>query len=247
MVKVTSTGIPALDKALMNGVPRGYTLLVTGAPGTGLELFAKHFAATNQDTENVVYFTTTERDEDLLGAMEEFGFHTKVKILNIGRQYYETVLAQHLEISRYRQEGITLKDVRQFETKAREERRVANFLTFLTHEFSKLRPPFRAVIDSLDFFFENYSEMQVLSTLRTIKAHTQVQESVTLVTMVSHPGALGSRGEVEEIVDGVIELERIRAGDEFKRSLVVRKMRNHPEKAGIYPYEITKQGITPTS
>ena len=50
---------------------------------------------------------------------------------------------------------------------------------------------------------------------------------------------------VEEVVDGIIELERVRAGDAFKRYLVIRKVRNHPEKTAIHAYELTKEGITP--
>ena len=63
MAKVVSTGITALDKALMNGLPKGFTVLVTGPPGSGTELIAKQFAGASVRDENVVYFTTTERDE----------------------------------------------------------------------------------------------------------------------------------------------------------------------------------------
>jgi len=244
-VKVTSTGIPALDASLMKGIPRGYTMLVTGEPGSGLELFAKQFAGTNQDSENVVYFTTSERDEDLLGSMEDFGFKTNMKILNIGTQYYETVLSHHLEISRFRQEGITLKDVRKFETESRGHARVVNFLTYLTYEFSNLKAPFRAILDSLDFFLEYHRHPEVLQTLRTIKAYTQHAESVCLLTMLSHVHDAVTQSGVEEIVDCVVELERVREGSEFRRYLVLRKVKNRPEKTGIYRYEVTKEGITP--
>lgn len=247
MSKVTSTGVSALDKSLLKGIPRGFTILVTGEPGSGLELFAKQFAGTNQKTENVVYITTTERDEDLLGSMEEFGFATDMRIINIGTQYYETVLAQQLEISRYRQEGISLKDVRLFESRARQGPKVQNFLTLLTYEFSRLKPPFRAVIDSLDFFLEYHPHAEVLSALRTIKARTQHEDSVTLLTMLNRVHDVGTQSGVEEIVDCIIELERVREGAAYKHSIVLRKVRNHPDKTGIYAYEITSTGITPAS
>ena len=53
MTDMTSIGIAELDRALMNGVPKGYTILVTGTPGTGVELFAKQFAAAGIGSENV--------------------------------------------------------------------------------------------------------------------------------------------------------------------------------------------------
>jgi len=246
VAKVTSTGIPALDSAMMKGVPRGFTILVTGDPGTALELFAKQFAGANQDTENVVFFTTGERDQELMAAMEAFGFKTDMRVVNMGEQYYQTVLAQQLEISRYRQEGLTLKDVRKFESEARGQRRATDFLSYLTYEFAKMEAPFRAVIDSLDFFLDYYPHTSVLSVLRTIKSYTQHAESVCLVTMLNRRHDAVTQSGVEEIVDIVIELERVRDGNAFRRNLLLRKVRNHPQLTGIYNYEITKDGITPS-
>jgi KaiC/GvpD/RAD55 family RecA-like ATPase len=51
---------------------------------------------------------------------------------------------------------------------------------------------------------------------------------------------------VEEIVDCIVELERVRHENEFRRYLIIRKVRNHPEKTGLYEYTITDKGITAT-
>ena len=241
---MTTTGIPALDTALLKGIPRGFTVLVTGDAGTALELFAKQFASANQDSENVVYFTTSERDQDLLAAMDSFGLKTEMKIVNIGEKYYQAVLAQQLEISRYRQEGITLKDIRKSETEARGERRSTDLLSYLTYEFARMEAPFRAVVDSLDFFLDYYPHTGVLSVLRTIKSYTQHAESVCLVTMLNRRHDAPTQSGVEEIVDCVLELERVREGATFQRNLLIRKVRNHPQLTGVHRYEITKDGIT---
>ncbi|HEY5538120.1 MAG TPA: ATPase domain-containing protein [Thermoplasmata archaeon] len=243
MAKVVPTGIAALDKALMSGMPRGFTLLVTGPPGAGTELVAKQFAATGVRDENVVYFTTTERDEDVTATMEDFGWKSDITIVNIGNLYYESVLAKKLEVSRNREEGISVKDLKAAPTNDA-RRTTINFLTTLTYEFSKLKPPFRAVVDSLDFFFEYYPHADVLSALRTIKAHTQHEEGVALLTMLSGVYDTRTQSGVEEIVDGIVELERVRHENEFRRILVLRKVRNHPEKTGLYEYSITDEGIT---
>jgi KaiC/GvpD/RAD55 family RecA-like ATPase len=245
MGDVVSTGIPDLDGALMKGLPRGYTVLVTGPPGSGTELFAKQFAAAGGKGENVVYFTTTERDEDVLEAMKDFGWKADLPIVNIAERHYKAVLARRLEVSRFRQEGIHVKDLRQAAGAKDRRRKRTNFLSALTYEVSRLQPPFRAVIDSLDFFLEYYAHGEVLSALRTIKAHTQHEESVALVTMLKDVYDTRTQSGVAEIVDIVIELERVREGDRFKRYLILRKVRNHPEKTGIYAYDITKEGITP--
>lgn len=241
----TTTGIDALDKSLMDGIPKGFTLLVSGPPGSGTELFAKQFASSGIDSENVVYFTTTERDQDVTSTMEHFGWKSSMKIVNIADQYYKNVLAKELEISRYRQEGITMKDIMAQTKEDLEERTGVNFLTSLCYETSRLKPPFRVVVDSLDFFLEYYDHVDVLSSLRTIKGHTQHQESVALLTMLTGVYATRTQSSVEEIVDCSIELQRERRENVFKNYLIVRKVRNHPEMTGIYEYMITKEGITP--
>jgi len=241
--KVVSTGIAALDKALMNGLPKGFTVLVYGPPGAGTELLAKQFAGAGVKDENVVYFTTTERDEDVTSTMEDFSWNPDIEIVNIGNLYYESVLARKLQVSRYRQEGISVKDLRA-EAGVRAPEQNVNFLTSLTYYVSKRKPPFRIVVDSLDFFLEYYSHADVLSALRTIKAHTQHEEGVALLTMLSGVYDTRTQSGVEEIVDCIIELERVRQENEFRRYLVLRKIRNHPEKTGIYEYTITDKGIT---
>ncbi len=245
MAKTVSTGLPALDKALMNGLPTGFTVLVAGTPGAGTELFAKQFATAASSGEQVVYFATAERDDDIKSAIDDFGWKTDMKIVNIGHMYYESVLAKKLDVSRYRQEGLTVKDLHKLKVKTKQERPEKNFLTSLTYEVSKLKPPFRVVIDSMDFFLEYYHHADVLSALRTIKAHTQHEEGVALLTMLTNVYDTRTQSGVEEIVDCIVELERVREGDLFKRYLIVRKVRNHPEKTGIYAYTITKEGMVP--
>ncbi|MFQ6061186.1 MAG: RAD55 family ATPase [Thermoplasmata archaeon] len=242
---MTSIGIPALDRSLMEGLPDGLVILVTGSPGSGAELFAKQFASAGTGKESVVYFTTTERNEDVSSTLEHFGWKQDLQIVNIGEQYYERVLARELEISKYRQEGLKTKDIREYEIAEEVKKKSVNFLTSLTYEVSKLKPPFRIVIDSLDFFLEYYADRNVLSALRTIKAHIQHNRSVALFTMLSGVHDTRTESGVEEIVDIIIELERQRVGDEFKRNLLIRKVRNHPEKTMIHPYKITREGISP--
>lgn len=244
MSDTTSIGIDTLDKALMNGVPMGSTILVTCKPGAGKELFAKQFAAAGIGKEYVIYFSTSERGEDVIKTMEEFGWKTDMRIVNIGKIHYERVLAKHLEVSKYRQEGLSMRDILTYKTENHDKDYGVNFLTSLTYEISKLKPPFRIVVDSLNFFLEYYEPGDVLSAMRTIKAHTQHHGGVALVTMLK--GVFSTRIEsgVEDIVDIIIELERLREDREFKLNLLLRKVKNHPEKTKIFEYSIDKKGIS---
>ena len=240
-MKFTSIGIQALDEHLGGGILKGSTVLVIGTPGSGTEFFAKQFASAGQEA--VTYFTSTERDEDILNVMREYGWRTDLKIVNVGTRYYESVLAKKLEISRFRQEGVTLGDIRKFRDE--DSMKEANFLTFLSYEISKLDPPFRVVINSLDFFLENYESSEVLMAMRTIKSHTQHSESVTLMTMLKGVHESKIQSSVEDLADVILELDREKAGHEFKKYIMVEKVRNKPAMVGIIPCVYDKTGIKP--
>ena len=240
-LKTTTIGIEMLDKALMNGVPRGYTILLAGTPGSGKELFAKQFASAGVRNENVVYFTTTERDEDIVATMKSLNWDTDIKIVNIGTEYYKKVLEKELIISKYREEGIPVNEI--FMPGKKKKEKELNFLTKVTYEISKLQPPFRIIIDSLDFFLSQYERSKVISALRTIKAHTQYSESVALITMLTNVYDTATQSGIEEIVDVILELEMLRTASSFDKYLIVKKVRNHPEKTGIFKYEVSENGF----
>ena len=243
MTDIMSTGVPFLDKELDGGLPKGFTVLLYGPPGSGMELFAKQFAHAGGSKETVVYFSTTERDRDVKGTMKRYGWNEDIQIVNLGTIYYENVLARQLEVSKYRQEGLTLKDIRGFTSK-KQDRDSINFLTNLTYEVSKLQPPFRVIIDSLDFFLEHYMHNSVLSALRTIKAHTQHNESIALVTMLKDVYETRTQSGVEGIVDCIMELETRREGDKIEHYLLINKVRNLPEKVEILRTVFTKEGFS---
>lgn len=239
-MKVSKTGISILDSALMNGIPKGFTTLVFGIPGSGTGLLAKQFVTAGPESEDAVFVTTTERDTDIMSTIEYFDWNKDINIINLAKEYYDKVLVKELEISKFRKEGVRLRDVR----KPKEDKKLdVNLLTTLIYEVSKMKPPFRLAVHSLDFFFEYYNHSNVLSAIRTIKMHTEQSESITLLTLDT--GVLESKVQIgiEEVVDCVIELERERDKLDFKRNLVVRKLRNHPEKTGVYPIEFSKSGI----
>lgn len=232
-------GIPALDRYLGGGVPRGFTILVVGRPGSGTEFLAKQFASSGDV--QTTYFTTTERDEDILSVMKQHGWKTHLKIFNIGVKYYQTILERRLEISRYREEGLKYDEIR----KAADDDFVyeINYLTNLAYEISKLPTPFRVIVDSLDFFLENYDTAEVLSAMRTIKAHTQHSESLALVTLLKNVHEPKVQSSIEDMADMIVELERETVQHEVKKFLVIQKVRNNPGLVGSLPCTFGPSGI----
>ena len=160
-----TSGIRHLDAALGGGFAEGTLCAIVGDTGSGLGVLAKQFASVGD--EKSYYFSTIDSRDEVLSTITRFGWRTDLEIVDIGDKYYDSVLLKRLEVTRYRQEGIKVMDV--FESPTEGERPF-NFLTFLTHEIFKIKPPFRITIDSLDFFLDNYGVEEVLGALRTLKA-----------------------------------------------------------------------------
>ena len=114
MAEIIPTGIPRLDEALIEGkgVVQGSSIVVEGTSGAGKELLAKQFAAAGIGTENVVYFSTDETSGELVETFEHYNWPTDMRIVNIGTQYFEKVLARELQASRFKQEGLSVSELR---------------------------------------------------------------------------------------------------------------------------------------
>ncbi len=240
---LNSTGVKILDDTLAGGLPAGFTTLVSGSPGSGMELFAKQFASAGKSDENVVYVSTNERNEDVISTMKRFGWRENLDIINIGTRYYENVLAKKLEVSKFRYEGLTREDIDAL-IHSEESHKEENFLSLLTYEVSKLDPPFRLVIDSLDFFLGQHPHGDVTSALRMIKAHVQHSDSIAFFTLQRDVYEKRTHSGIEGVVDCIIELDTWIEKAEFKRFIIIKKLRNHPERTGIFQYTIGEKGIT---
>jgi len=246
-----STGILKLDTMLLNGVPRGFTILVEGHPGSGMELVAKQFISGADETEKSVYIATNERTEDVITTLDLYAWPTDIDILNISEQYYETVLLRQLEATKLNRQGLTkeaivkmISTVRTQKEEEAAEKKVDLLSDMVTYIFN-LPIPFRVIIDSLDFFLMEYGENEVMAAMKAIKQHTQANKSVCLMTMVT--GAHGQRIEsaIRATVDCIINLEVSRMASDFENRLVLSKVRNYPDKTAILAYAITEEGITP--
>jgi len=243
-IKSAPSGIPQLDRILMDGVPRGSTLLIEGTSGSGKELFAKQFASAGVGAENVVYFPTDESDEDLITTMKRFNWKTNLKSVNIFTQYYEKILVRELMANRYKQEGLSAREIGKFRGTAMDREKV-NFLNEVVYEISRVKPPFRVVIDSLDFFLTHYPFQEVLAALQTIKAHVQYNKGLALLTLSSESFERKVQMSIESISDIIFEMEVTKMASTYENHLLVKKVRNYPEKAAILIYAITENGITP--
>ena len=168
------------------------------------------------------------------------GWSTDTTVVDIGDKYHDTVLMRRLEITRYRQEGLKVKDVHEY---AEMSDRPFNFLTYLTHEIFGVKPPFRVIVDSLDFFIDTYGVEEVLSSLRTLRAYTNKNKSLMIVTLTKGVFDAKVQNSIDALMDTLIELERERVGKKFESNLIVSKVKNFPERSRIMQYTVGDNGI----
>lgn len=71
-----STGIKGLDSLIEGGIPRGFTVLVAGNPGTGKTILASHFLFQGlTEGENGLYVSFSESKEQFYANMEKLGMN----------------------------------------------------------------------------------------------------------------------------------------------------------------------------
>ena len=244
--KIVSTGIERFDEALINGegVVLGSSILIEGSSGSGKELLSKQFASAGVGSETVVYFSTDETSDELIDVFQQYKWATDLRIVNVGTQYFEKVLSRELQASRFKQEGLSVSELRNLGSYGSTSDQI-NFVADMTYEISKLQSPFRVVIDSLDFFLQYYNPLEVLSAVRTIKEYAQANGGTVMYTISESAHEQKIRSQLEAICDLVIQLEVGRMAAEFENRLIIKKIRNHPEKAAVMIYAVTDSGLTP--
>ncbi len=74
-IKRVSTGVPGLDESIEGGIPKGFSVVVTGPPGTGKTTFCMQFLIEGaKNDEKCIFFSFEERVEQLVQHFMRFGW-----------------------------------------------------------------------------------------------------------------------------------------------------------------------------
>ena len=84
-----------------------------------------------------------------------------------------------------------------------------------------------------------------MSAVRAIKEYAQANGGTVMYTISESAHEQKIRSQLEAICDLVIQLEVGRMAAEFENRLIIKKIRNHPEKAAVMIYAVTDSGLTP--
>jgi len=227
------TGIPALDEILGGGFPRGSTVLVTGASGTGKTIFCMQYLynGATKDNEPGIMVTFEERPQDLRRECLQFGWD----------------LAPLEEAGK-----LAIVDVTSTRSGApSRERYVAprdmgvEALITTVYQIGREIGATRVGIDSIPALGLMYEDRGELRRNLFKLSNLLLEMGVTAIMTTEKPmgGYLGTYGFEEYLTRGVIALSLEEENGRLKRSLIVRKMRETNHSMARYPYEITKNGI----
>ena len=231
---------------MKGGIPRGFTVLCIGEPGAGMDLFLKQFASVAEDPENTVLISTAESQNEILQIYRRYNWPLDLKVRTLGEEYNEQVLEKDLEASRFRLDGFSMQDIQRLAQTRFVEEDSTDYLVAMASQITSLGPFFRCAVDNLDFFFQRNETSRVISLLRVIQAHTQLNRGVLIVSTSSGAIPESVQRELALICDIVLDFEVKMMANTFETRIVVRKFRNAPENLKVYTFRVTsEEGITP--
>jgi KaiC/GvpD/RAD55 family RecA-like ATPase len=239
-----STGIEKLDNLLEGGTPKGYTVLILGSPGSGIEILSKQLASSGK----VLYFSTDETEQEFIKTMDRFNWLNRdnIEIIDFAKQYSDIVINdENKRINVYEQRSKNnLKELIQIGSSGIVEspKETEDFLADLSNRIRNNKNE-KIILNSLDFFLDIYSEEEVIRTIHAAKIINIQNNGILFLIMTQGiHGELFER-KMEGIADCVIELEVIQKGSTFERFLSIKKMKNYAKKIGIARYAIDSEGF----
>jgi len=216
-----SIGIPELDRMLAGGIPRGFTVAVTGEPGTGKTILCIHFIAQGiKDGDKCVYVTTEESRESIILQASQFGFSFSKSIEENNLIIIDALMG--------------LKD--QWSLQSLDVEELVNKVIQAKKTLGYGRA--RLVIDSLSAFWLDKPAMS--------RRHSYFVKKVLykwgFTTIVTSQYAITTSEAfgwgVEHIADGIIRFRRSVRSGVLKRYLLIEKMRQTPHSLKMYEIEI---------
>lgn len=238
------TGIDKLDRLLEGGIPKGFTVVLLGSPGSSTEILVKQIATSSI----VTYITTEETKTEILDTMNRFNWQIpEIDFVDISEKYLSNVLkGEQKRISVYEQRSKSkLKELIEYGSTSIPSTTTVNedYLAILSNRTRDIAPNRIIIINSLDFFLSQCNQDEVLRTVYAIKVNNLKNKGALFIVMTKGVhGELFER-KMEGIADAVLELDVIQKGSSFERYISVKKMRNYAKKIGIARYIIDDSGF----
>ncbi|MCI4369090.1 MAG: hypothetical protein L3K09_05975 [Thermoplasmata archaeon] len=239
--------IPEIDGPTSAALPTGWLGLLVGYPGSDAALLAKQFAEAGTGTMPVYYYTTYERTEDVERTFRDFGWDpSSIQVHNLSEEYYQRVLVRDLEVRRSRERGLSLAELTEAAAAGSSSVRFSLTSRLLT-DLGAINGRFRLVLDSLDFLLEVLEPAEVMTICRQVRHRAQALGGQALLAVQGEIHERRITGLLQDMADLVLEVRSEPSGSRHRHVLVVRKVRNHPERTRTVDLEVTDKGIRATT
>lgn len=183
-VERISTGISGLDALIEGGIPKGFTVLIAGNPGTGKTVLTSHFLYDGlTKNENGIYVSFSEADYSFYDNTDRLGMNF--------REFQKQNMFSFIDFSAVTQDGI--RDALEEVFAAIKE----------THAKRIVVDSFTAILQA----FENPNDARI--ALHVVLGKMLRAEGVTTLVIGEVPiGTISLGSGIEEFVaDGIIKLE----------------------------------------
>jgi len=217
------TGISGLDEMLGGGMPKGHTVVVIGAFGTGKTTFSLQFVHEGLKQGESALFISLEEDEDSM---------------------VKNAMSYGLDLKPY----ISQNKLRLIKLEPSDAKATVNKIKTDLPEFIRSFGATRIALDSVSLFNMMFDDMpekrkQLFNLYKLLKD----TGATTLLTAEADLGNLRASkdGLAEYVSDGVILLRYLEKDEigEVQLSVQIVKMRRVKHSRRIKPYAITDNGI----
>lgn len=235
------TGVLGMDTMIEGGIPKGFTIVLTGGPGCGKSIFAMEFLYKGvvKYGETGIYVSLQENVEEMKMNFSRFGWDLdKIDIIELIPEKVEFLDEKDYIVPGELGEGRENVDFKRFSMKSVKE---------LLGERVKSKGATRMVIDSLaPLMFHAENSLAIRQEILDITVFLKKLGCTSLVITEMPEGGKGvSRFGVEEFMaQGIIVLYNTIKGSERVRGLEVLKMRGTDHSKKICLMEIGQKGIT---
>jgi len=236
MCDYVPTGIPGADKILgEKGIPRGYSILIAGGPGSGKTTFAIQFLykGATEHGESGLYISLDEDPEDVKKNMSKFGWDLgelekgkKLAFINVS-----PVRAAPSE-----KVGLIQLGMKEF--------KLIKLLEAIRIGVEEIQAK-RVVIDPITIFTLQYpDETERIYAMRDLIADFRKTGCTNILISELRGTGLEREHQFEEyLAQGVILLRTVMKDDKLSRMFQVEKMRGLEVDNQPRPYNITNSGI----
>ncbi|MEM2027158.1 MAG: KaiC domain-containing protein [Candidatus Bathyarchaeia archaeon] len=223
-----STGIRELDAMLEGGIPKGFTVAITGEPGTGKTILCIHFIAQGiSEGDKCIYVTTEESRESIVTQAAQFGFDFTKGITEKKMVIIDALMGTKDEWS------LQSLDIEELVNKVIEAKK------FLGYGRARL------VIDSLSAFWLDKPAMARRYSYFVKKVLFKWDFTVMATSQYAITTSEAFGWGVEHIADGIIRFRRAVRNGVLKRYILIEKMRQTNHSLQMYEIAILPgKGLT---